>query len=226
MVRCTVKFDWAALQPSIPFLLQGALTTLEYAYFSVLFGLLWGTLLSLMKLSQSKILTSFANAYTSIFRGTPLLVQLMLIYYCLPQLTGYTISAYGAGILTFGLNSGAYISEIMRASISSIDRGQFEAFASLGISYYQGMKDIILPQALRRSLPSLVNEMIDMVKESSIISVIGEMDLLRRAQMVATEKYIYFEPFIAVAVVYFVIIKFLTFWAKRFELWIAQSDHS
>lgn len=221
-----MKFDFAALQPSLPFLLQGALVTLEYAYLSVFFGLLWGIVLSLMKLSQSKVLTYVANAYTSLFRGTPLLVQLMLVYYCLPQLTGHTISAYNAGILTFSLNSGAYISEIIRAGILSLDRGQFEAFQSLGVTYYQGMKDIILPQVLRRSLPSLVNEMIDMIKESSIISVIGEMDLLRRAQIVAAEKYIYFEPFIAIAVVYFIIIKFLTFWAKKFELWIAQSDHS
>ena len=219
-----MRLDFIALSPSIPFLISGVFITLQYAILSVFLGLIWGVFLALMKISKINIMTVLANGYTAIFRGTPLLVQLMLIYYGTPQLTGYKISAYEAGILTFSLNSGAYISEVIRAGIRSLDHGQFEAFESLGISYYAGMRDIILPQAFKNSLPAIINEMIDMIKESSIISFIGEMDLLRRAQIVAAEKYIYFEPYIIVAAVYFIIIKILAMVASRIELWMARYD--
>ena len=176
--------------PSLPFLLEGALITLKYTFLSVFFGFILGTLLSTMKVSTSIVLQRIAQVYTSIFRGTPLLVQLSLVYFGTPQLTGYKITAFESGVITFSLNSAAYISEIIRAGILSVDKGQFEAAKALGIPYHLVMKDIILPQAIRNILPALINETIDLLKESSILSVIGEMDLLRRANVIAAERYI------------------------------------
>ncbi|MBS0272346.1 MAG: amino acid ABC transporter permease [Proteobacteria bacterium] len=209
--------DFERIWPSIPYIIEGVKVTLAYTSVSLCLGFLWGTLLSLFKVSHLNILKWFANFYTSIFRGTPLLLQLMLIYHATPQLTGYTISIWEAGILTFTLNSGAYISEIIRSGITSLDKGQKEAALSLGIPYSLMMKDIILPQAFRNILPSLVNEAIDLLKESALISVIGGADILRRANIVASEKYLYFEPLLVAGFLYYVLVMILTLAAHRLE---------
>ena len=212
-----MALDFSAITPSMPFIAEGVFVTLKYASLSVFFGLILGTLLGIMKLSKTPALYFFARAYTSLFRGTPLLVQLSLAYFGIPQLTGYTISAFEAGVIAFSLNSAAYISEIIRGGIQSIDPGQFEASEALGLSYRQTMIHIILPQAVRVILPSLINEMIDLIKESSIVSVIGEMDLRRRANIVAAEKYLYFEPLLFIALIYYLLVMALTRVAKSVE---------
>jgi His/Glu/Gln/Arg/opine family amino acid ABC transporter permease subunit len=212
------------IAPSVPFILWGTLVTLKYTALSIFFGLILGTVLAIFKISHLKILTYFGRFYTSIFRGTPLLVQLSLIYFATPQLTGYKITAFEAGLLAFSLNSGAYISEIIRAGIQAVDKGQFEAVLSLGVSYGTAMKDIILPQAIKNILPALVNEMVDLLKESALVSVIGEMDLLRRANIVAAQKYIYFEPLILVAAVYYILVMTFSSFAKSFEKRMRRSD--
>lgn len=209
--------DFERIWPSIPYILGGIQVTLAYTFVSVCLGFLWGTLLALCKVSHIKALKWFAGFYTSIFRGTPLLLQLILVYHATPQLTGYTISIWEAGILTFTLNSGAYISEIIRSGINSIDKGQMEAALSLGVPYSLMMKDILLPQAIRNILPSLVNEAIDLLKESALISVLGGADVLRRASIVASEKYLYFEPLIIAGCIYYVLVMILTFGAQRLE---------
>lgn len=209
--------DFERIWPSIPYILGGIQVTLAYTFVSVCLGFLWGTLLALCKVSHIKPLKWFASFYTSIFRGTPLLLQLILIYHATPQLTGYAISIWEAGILTFTLNSGAYISEIIRSGINSIDKGQKEAALSLGVPYSLMMKDIILPQAIRNILPSLVNEAIDLLKESALISVLGGADIFRRAFIVASEKYLYFEPLIIAGCIYYVLVMILTFGAQRLE---------
>ncbi len=185
---------------------------------------MWGFVLALFKLGKWRGLRWFSSVYTSIFRGTPLLVQLTLIYFATPQLTGYRISAFEAGVLTFSLNSGAYISEIIRAGIAAVDRGQMESALALGLSYSQAMRGIILPQAIKNILPALVNEVVDLVKESSLISVIGEADLLRRAQIVAAEKYVYFEPLLVAATMYYCIVMILSIAAKVLEVRLRRSD--
>lgn len=214
-----MHFNFDQVIPSLPFILEGVWVTLDYMIFAAFYGLILGSVLSLFRFSRFQILRLFAQFYTSIFRGTPLLVQLTLIYYCLPALTNgrLELSAYGAGILAFSLNSAAYISEIIRGSIQSIDRGQFEAFQSLGLSHTQGMLEVILPQALRRVLPNIVNEMVNLLKESSLVSVIGEMDLLRRANIISAEKYLPFEPLIIVTVIYYILVMMLTMLAKWIE---------
>jgi len=219
-----MMLDFLKILPSVPLILEGVLVTLQYTLLSLFLGFLWGGALGLMKVSHCRFLDIFARIYTSIFRGTPLLVQLSLAYYAIPQLTGYQMTAFEAGVLAFSLNSGAYVSEHIRAGILSVDRGQFEAAASLGIGYFSTMKDIILPQAIKNILPSLVNESIDLLKESALVSTIGEMDLLRRANVVAAEKYIYFEPLLMVAAVYYVMVMVLSHFAKVLEIRLRRSD--
>ncbi|WP_010298359.1 amino acid ABC transporter permease [Candidatus Odyssella thessalonicensis] len=218
-----MHLNFEAIIPSIPVILEGLTVTLKFTLLSLLCGLPLGIGLAVAKLSFKPVIRSLASAYTSLFRGTPLLVQLGLIYYATPQLTGYTISAFEAGILTFALNSAAYSSEIIRAGIQSVDKGQWEAAQMLGLSRRQTIFGIIMPQAIRNTLPALVNEMIDLLKESSLISTIGEADLLRQAQKVASEKYLYFEPLILAAACYYIIVMFIAWLAKRLEKRLAYA---
>lgn len=219
-----MKIDLCQITSSLPFIAEGIFVTLKYTIISIFFGSIWGISLGLMKVSHQRFLEVFAGIYTSIFRGTPLLVQLLFIYYASPQLIGYRFSAFEAGALTFSLNSGAYVSEIIRSGILSVDRGQFEAASSLGISYFSTMKDIILPQALRNVLPSLINEMITLLKESSLVSVIGEMDLLRRANVISAEKFIYFEPLVVIAIIYYLMVVALSSLMNLVEKRLRRSD--
>jgi arginine/lysine/histidine transporter system substrate-binding protein len=209
--------DTGALFDSLLSIPKGVFVTLKYAIISVILGLIFGIVLSICKISHYKTLRIVANVYTSVFRGTPLLVQLSLVYFALPSLIGFDLSAFSAGIIAFSLNSSAYISEIIRAGIQAVDRGQFDAAKALGIPYNLMIKRIILPQAIRNILPSLINEMVNMVKESAIISVIGEADLMRRAQIVAAEHYTYFEPIMVAAACYYIVVLFLSFIANIIE---------
>lgn len=212
-----IILDFERIWPSVPYILEGVQVTLAYTSVSLCLGFIWGTILALFKVSHMNPLRRLANFYTSIFRGTPLLLQLMIIYNATPQLTGYTISIWEAGILTFTLNSGAYVAEHIRGGINGVDRGQMDAALSLGLSYPLIMKDIILPQAIRIILPSLVNEAIDLLKESAIISVIGGADILRRATIVASEKYLYFEPLLVAGFLYYILVTILALAAQLLE---------
>jgi polar amino acid transport system substrate-binding protein len=215
------SFDtaWA----SIPFIAQGIIVTLQFTLISAFFGFLWGIVLALFKISTIKPLNLFAKAYTSVFRGTPLLLQIALVYYATPQLTGYDIPALLAGVITFTLNSGAYISETIRGGILAVDKGQREAALSLGVPYQPMMKDIILPQAVKNILPSLVNESIALLKDSSLVSTIGVVDVLRRAQIVGAEKYIYFEPLLVAGLIYYVLVMLLTWGGSKLERRLQRS---
>ncbi|MGN6669965.1 MAG: amino acid ABC transporter permease [Candidatus Nucleicultricaceae bacterium] len=210
--------NFIRLTPEIPYILKGIFVTLKYAGLSMFFGLIWGCVLSILKISNHRLLSWFSRAYTAIFRGTPLIVQLALIYYATPQVIGYKISAFEAGVLAFSLNSGAYVSEIIRSGILSLDKGQFEASYALGLSKTQMMKDIIFPQAIKNILPALVNEMVDLVKESALVSVIAEEDIFRRANLVGAKYFIYFETLMLVAVVYFCLVMMLSKLARYLEI--------
>ncbi|MBL0386459.1 amino acid ABC transporter permease [Tumebacillus sp. ITR2] len=219
-----MNLDFSKIVPSIPFILSGIGVTMEYMLLSALFGLIWGVILSLFKISNNKALNGFAMVYTSIFRGTPLIVMLALIHYATPQLTGYRIEAIQSGVITFALNSAAYISETIRGGIMSVDKGQREAAMALGIPYRKAMWDIILPQAIKNILPAMVNEGIALLKDTALISTIGALDLLRRGNLVAAEKYIYFEPLLFVAVIYYTMVMILTGGAKVLERRLRRSD--
>lgn len=213
--------DLVAFLPHLYFILKGVTVTLKYSVISVCFGLIIGTILAFLKVIDLKILRLAAHAYTSIFRGTPLLIQLTIIYFGLPGLIGLKLTVFSAGVIAFSLNSGAYVSEIIRAGIESVDKGQVEAAKALGVSPILRMKDIILPQAFRRILPSLVNELINLVKESCLISVIGEMDLMRRAQVVSAETYTFFTPMLTAAAAYYLMVLIISSFALLLEKRIA-----
>lgn len=219
-----MNLNFGAIAPSIPYIVQGILVTLLFVLISAVLGFVWGTALSLFKISKFKPLRWFAEGYTSIFRGIPLLVTLSLIYFATPQVTGYDITALQAGVITLTLNSAAYISETIRGGILAVDRGQAEAAASLGVPYRPMMKDVILPQAFKSILPAMVNESIALLKDSSLVSVIGVTDILRRAQIVAAEKFLYFEPLLFAALIYYVMVTSLTIAARSLERRMRVSD--
>ncbi|MEP1057178.1 amino acid ABC transporter permease [Stenomitos frigidus AS-A4] len=219
-----LNLDFGRIQPDIPFILAGIPVTLIFTLSSVLLGLVWGAVLSLCKISGVKLLQWLSFFYTSIFRGTPLLLQLSLVYFATPQLTGYNITPYQAGVLTFTLNSGAYMSETIRAGIQAVDKGQAEASLSLGIPYWLMMWDVIMPQALKNILPALVNETISLLKDSALVSTIGVVEILRAAQIVGANKYIYFEPLLFAGLIYYVLVMGLTYAASTLERRLRRSE--
>lgn len=217
-------FDFSVLEPYMPLLAGAVWVTLKFTFFSTIMGFLGGFILALITLSKNKIASFFAKAYISVFRGTPLLVQLMLIYFATPQLTSYTISPLEAGVLSFGLNSAAYISEALRGGILSVDRGQWEAAMSLGVPPYRFVLDVILPQAIKNALPSLVNESIMLLKDSSLVSVIGVADTLRWADLIQAKTFRAFEAFVVAATVYYVLVMLLNLLGSYLEKKVRVSD--
>lgn len=195
----------------------GLIVTLEYTFISIFLGLILGSFLAVFRVSHLKILSFSAQAYTSVFRGTPVLLQLSLIYFAMPAFTGYKIPIFLAGVIAFSLNSAAYVCEIIRAGIQSIDKGQYEAARAFGVSYPRMMIDIIFPQAIKNILPALVNEVINLLKETAIISVIGGADLMRRAQVVSAEEYSYFVPLLIAAFWYYITVVILSAFASKLE---------
>ncbi|WP_424766523.1 ABC transporter substrate-binding protein/permease [Paenibacillus sp. sgz302251] len=219
-----LNIDFSILKPYIPYLLKGIYVTLLFTLVSAILGFVWGTILSLFKISGIKPLQWFATAYTSVFRGTPLLLQLVLIYYATPQLFNYDIPALMAAGLAFGLNSAAYLSETIRGGIMAVDKGQREASIALGIPYRKMMLRIIFPQALRNILPALVNECVSLLKESSLVSVIGVTDLLRRANVVQATEFRALEALLFAGAIYYVLVLILTSFANRLERRLRRSD--
>ncbi|MDY5482479.1 MAG: amino acid ABC transporter permease [Veillonella caviae] len=196
--------DWNVIINNFPLLLQGALVTVEITAMSVGCGFLIGLLVALAGLSRFTIVRLLSKCYVDIIRGTPLLVQIFLIYFALPMLTGQRIDPFIAAVTACSINSGAYVSEIFRAGIQSIDKGQMEAGRSLGLSWAQTMRYIIMPQAFRAIIPPLGNEFIAMLKDSSLVSVIGFEELTRRGQLIIAKTYASFEIWGAVAIIYLV----------------------
>lgn len=203
-------------------LLEGALITVEITSLSVGFGFVIGMLLALARLSAFKPARWFAIIYVDFIRGTPLLVQIFLLYFALPILTGLRIEPFFAAIAACSVNSGAYIAEIFRSGIQSIDVGQMEAGRSLGLSWWQTMRFIILPQAFKRVVPPLGNEFIAMLKDSSLVSVIGFEELTRRGQLIISRTYATFEIWLAVAFMYlimtFMISQLVAYLERRYKI--------
>ncbi len=221
----TIDFlDFSAITGSMDYILAGVKVTLQVVSLAGILGFIIGTLLALCKIGRIKLLRIFADIYTSIFRGTPLVLQLMLIFFGLPQAIGITLEPVTAAILAFGLNSGAYISEVIRAGIMAVDKGQREAAMALGVPYRQMMKDIILPQALKNILPALMNEYITLTKESAIVTVIGVMDVMRRSFMTASNTYAYLEAFMFAGLIYYVLVMILTLIGKLIERRMRRYD--
>ncbi|MBP5972152.1 ABC transporter permease subunit [Brasilonema sp. CT11] len=192
---------------SVPVLLRGALVTLELTALSVLLGMIGGSLIGIVRLQASVPLRWIARAYVDFFRGTPLLVQIFMIYFGLPAVAqnfGFTfnLNRLAAAVIALSLNSAAYIAEIVRAGIQSIEPGQTEASQSLGLSSVQTMRYVIFPQAQRRILPPLGNQFISLLKDTSLVAVIGFEELFRKGQLIVAENYRSFEIYATVALVY------------------------
>ena len=190
------------------FILEGLFNTMIIALFAVIIGIIIGILVALIRNNydrnnKMKILNSIVKGYVDIIRGTPVVLQLMIIYYVIFK--SVDVSVVLVGILTFGINSGAYVSEIIRAGIQSIPIGQTEAGYALGLKYDQVMKYIVLPQALKNVLPALGNEFITLVKETSIGAYIGIIELTKASDIIASRTYDYFFPLIMVAIIYLII---------------------
>lgn len=219
-----LNLNFGILKDYIPYMLRGIYVTLLFTIVSALFGFILGTILSLFKISDIRPLKWFATVYTSVFRGTPLLLQLFLIYYATPQILHYDISPLLAAGLAFGLNSAAYLSETIRAGIMAVDRGQREAALALGIPYRTMMISIIMPQALRTILPALVNECVALLKESSLVSVIGVQDVMRRANVIQATEFRAFEALLFAGAIYYVLVLVLTSLAHLLERRLRRSD--
>ena len=189
------------------FFISGTGYTLAISALTVIFGLLGGLALSLMKTSNHKVLKAIAISYIEFIRGTPLLIQLYIVYYGISNIPMFT-----AGVIAMSVNSSAYIAEIIRAGINAVDKGQMEAARSLGLSSFLSYKEIIIPQAMKNILPALGNEFIVLIKESAIVSVIGIHDLMYNTDTVRGITFIAFEPLIVAAFIYFI----LTFTLSKF----------
>lgn len=197
--------DFSFMQKYYGFFIDGTSITLFLSFFGVAFGVIIGVILALMKLSKNIFLKGFSATYIEVLRGTPLLVQLYIVYYGLPRLTGIDFEDITLGIIAISINSAAYVAEIIRAGILSIDKGQLEAARSLGMTNRMAMTNIIIPQAFKNILPALGNEFIVLIKESAIVSVVGIHDLMYNADTVRGNTYKPFAPLIVAALIYFVI---------------------
>ena len=186
------------------FYVEGAKITVFLSICTVLLGICLGIFLALMRLSNSKLLSFIATSYIEFVRGTPVLLQIFIVFYGLPKL-GITLPDFAAGVLALTINSGAYVAEIIRSGIQAVNKGQTEAARSLGMSQKMTMIYVILPQAFKNILPALGNEFITVIKESSIVSIIGIQDLMYNADTVRGNIYKPFEPLIFAALIYFVL---------------------
>jgi His/Glu/Gln/Arg/opine family amino acid ABC transporter permease subunit len=210
------------------YIIKGLGNTLLMAACAVLIGTLIGLLVAAVKVSPgkswlNKAATFLADCYLTVIRGTPTTVQLMIIYFVI--FSSITIDKVLVSILAFGINSGAYVAEIIRSGILAVDRGQMEAGRSLGLDYKATMRHIILPQALKNILPALGNEFIVLLKETSVAGFIGTMDLTKAGDIIKSQTYEAMVPLLAVAAIYLVIVMFMTAALRRFEGRLRKSDH-
>jgi His/Glu/Gln/Arg/opine family amino acid ABC transporter permease subunit len=212
-----MDFEFSQLVEAMPLLLKGALITLQVTLIGALLGIGVGLILTFMRMSGLKVLTLIARFYISLIRGTPLLVQIFFIYYALPGLLGIDLPAFIAGVLALSLNSGAFVTEIIRGGISAIPRGQVEAAKALGLGRAVIWGRIILPQVFVKILPPLTNEFTMLVKASPLLSVITVVELTRTAQQIMIVTYRPVEVMLAAAVLYFIICFMLSSLTRRLE---------
>lgn len=202
-----------------PLLLKYLDVTITMAVISMLIALVLSLVIALIRTYKIRVLYSLSSVYVSFFRGTPLLVQLFLLYYGVPQIFPIfkSMNAYTAAVIGLSLNASAYMAEIIRGSILSVDKGQMEAALSVGMTSLQGMKNIVLPQAARTAIPSLANSFIDLLKGSSLAFTLGVAEIMAKAQMEAAGSYKFFETYLAVAIIYWGIVIVFSYLQKKLE---------
>jgi polar amino acid transport system permease protein len=227
MAETSLYYMWLCL----PALLLGALMTLFLTVVAVFNGIIIGTFSGIFRVIHNKVLNTLAGIYVDFIRGTPLLVQIFMIHFGTPPILGaifggepIPINPFVSALLALSINSGAYVAEIVRAGIQSIDRGQMEAARSLGMTYRQSMRHIVLPQALKRVIPPLGNEFIAMLKDSSLVSVIGMEEMVRKAQIIVTRSYRPTETWIEVGLLFLIMTLPFTRLVARLERRLKVSD--
>ena len=209
--------------------LEGLKNTLLIAVSGLVIGILIGILIAGVRVMPKykrlpRILNSICSVYVAFFRGTPMVVQLLLFYYVLFPLLGINITGVQISMIVFGLNSGAYISEIMRGGILSVDGGQMEAGRAVGLSFFTTMQKIVIPQAVKNILPSLGNEFIALIKETSIVSFVGAADLYVAFNLIGTNSYEFMVPYLVMALIYIVLVLIISAGIKLMERGLAKSD--
>jgi His/Glu/Gln/Arg/opine family amino acid ABC transporter permease subunit len=220
-------YDTFIFEDRWKYLVNGLKTTLIITVFAVMIGMVLGFLVAIIRATHDrtgrfKIMNLICKLYLTVIRGTPVMVQLLIIYYVI--FASVRIDKVFVGILAFGINSGAYVAEIVRSGIMSIDKGQFEAGASLGLNYSKTMKHIILPQAFKNVLPALANECIVLLKETSVAGYIALEDLTKGGDIIRSITYEPFLPLLAVAIVYLVIVVGLSALVGKLERRLKKSD--
>ncbi|MBQ3202862.1 MAG: amino acid ABC transporter permease [Clostridia bacterium] len=209
--------------------LEGLKNTLIIAVLGLIIGTVIGTAIAAVRVMPKykrlpRMLNGFCNGYVALFRGTPMVVQLLVFYYVLLPLMGFNLRSVPVAIIVFGLNSGAYISEIMRGGIQSVDPGQMEAGRAVGLSFGTTMMKIVIPQAIKNILPTMGNEFIALIKETSVVSFVGAMDLCVAFKDIATNSYEFIVPYIAMAIVYIVLVALISLGVKWMERSLRKSD--
>ena len=209
--------------------LSGLKNTLIIAVIGLVIGIVIGTLIATVRVlpkykTLPKVLDGICTFYVGLFRGTPMVVQLLLFYYVLLPLMGIRMDSLSVSVLVFGLNSGAYISEIMRSGIQSVDHGQMEAGRAVGLSFATTMMKIVIPQAVKNILPTLGNEFIALIKETSVVSFVGASDLYKAFNMIGTNSYEFMVPYLAMAIIYIVLVMLITLGIKLMERGLNKSD--
>lgn len=216
--------NFLALQEFIPMFLQGIKNTLLLSLIGIFFGIILGMILSLFRLSRFKILKGISLTYLEFFRCTPLMVQAFFIFFATPELFGIRFSPFYAGAIAMSLNSAAYVSEIIRSGINSVDKGQMEASRSLGLSYGKTMRYVIIPQAVKNILPTLGNEFVAIIKETSTLTVIGVAEVMYTTDRVKASSFQSTAPIIVAMAIYFVITFTLSRVIAYFERRMKISD--
>ncbi|MBR2646521.1 MAG: amino acid ABC transporter permease [Clostridia bacterium] len=213
-------------------LLDGLLNTDKVAVMGLIIGIIIGTLIAVVKVAPKyklimRILDKICTVYVALFRGTPMTVQLLLAYYVLlPSLGVRNVDSLTVGIVVFGMNSGAYVSEIMRGGINSVDKGQMEAGRAVGLSYNVTMLRIVIPQAIKNILPTLGNEFITLIKETSVLSFITVYDLYTALSAIGSKNYEKMVPYLVMAVIYIILVLLITLLVRLLETALAKSDKS
>lgn len=202
---------------SMPAFLKGMGLTLYYTIVSLFFAFILGLIFGSMKVGHNKLLRGVATVFVDIFRGIPLLILAFFIYFAIPQALGFTMPIWTAAILALSLNAGAYVTEIIRGGIQSIDKGQMEAARSLGVPYRTAMRKIIMPQAVKVMIPSFINQMVITLKDTSIMSIIGLVELTQSGKLVVASTYRSFEVWLTIGIMYLIVITILTKIADRLE---------
>lgn len=202
---------------ALPTLLKGMGVTIEVTVISLIIAMVIGLVLGVFSITKSKVLRTISTAFVDIIRGTPLLVQILFIYFGLPSVIDINLTAFAAGVIAITVNAAAYLIEIFRAGINSIDKGQMEAGRTIGFSYSETMRLIILPQAIRRMIPAFVNQFIVSIKDTSLLSAIGVAELTLSGQSIYAANFRAFEILFAVGVLYFIIIYSLTLFSRWLE---------